>query len=123
MLQSFTVKKSDGTTDVVMSLQTTLANEASYVDKSLNLSAPRIMRVSHNLKAVGGKGSDRHNVLSQLIVVDANGIPFTISAGLTWTIPRSAAVTDTLAKDVLAGLLNYLALPGVKDDMLDGVIS
>lgn len=122
MLQSFVVKKSDGTTDVTFQVAQTTGREAQYMDPASSLSAPRIIKVSHTLKPTGQKGSDRHHVLSQLVVLDANNVPYTISAAITWTIPRSTVVTDILAKDVLSAATNYLALANVKDALIDGII-
>lgn len=122
MLATFTVKKADGTTDVIYSLQGNSSDGASYIDATSSLSAPRMVKVSHALKPIGSTGSDRHTVLAQAVILDANNLPQTMSASLTWTIPRSSVVTDTLSKDVLAALANYLALNGVKDALIDGII-
>ena len=122
MLATFTVKKADGTTDVTYSLQGNSSDGASYIDATSSLSAPRMVKVSHSLKPIGSTGSDRHTVLAQAVVLDANNLPQTMSASLTWTIPRSSVVSDTLSKDVLAALVNYLAISGVKDALIDGII-
>lgn len=122
MLQSFVVKKSDGSTDVTYSIAQTTGREAQYMDASSSLSAPRIIKVGHTLKPTGSKGSDRHHVLAQCVVMDANNVPYTISATITWTIPRASVVTDTLAKDVLSAAVNYQALSGVRDALIDGII-
>lgn len=122
MLTTFTVKKADGTTDVVYTLQGTAGDSASYIDASSSLAAPRQVKVSHSIKPVGSAGSDRHTVLAQSVVQDANNASHVISASLTWTVPRAAQATDTLAKDCLVAALNYLALTGVKDALIDGII-
>lgn len=122
MLNTFTVKKADGTTDVVYSLQGTASDSASYIDASSSLAAPRQVKISHSIKPVGSTGSDRHTVLAQSVIQDTNNVSHVISASLTWTIPRAAQVTDTLSKDCLAALVNYLALGGVKDSLIDGII-
>lgn len=122
MLSTFTVKKADGTTDVTYSLQSAASDSASYIDASSSLSAPRMVKVSHNLKPIGSTGSDRHTVLAQAVVLDSNNAPQVMSASLTWTVPRSASATDILSKDVLAALVNYLNLVGVRDALIDGII-
>lgn len=122
MLNTFTVKKADGTTDVVYSLQGTASDSASYIDASSSLSAPRQVKISHSIKPVGSGGSDRHTVLAQSVVQDTNNVSHVISASLTWTIPRAAQATDSLSKDCLMALVNYLALGGVKDALIDGII-
>lgn len=122
MLNTFTVKKADGTTDVVYSLQSNDGASASYIDTTSQLSAPRVVKVSHQIKPIGNAGSDRHTVLAQSVVLDANQQPHIMSASLTWTIPRASVSTDTLSKDVLAALTNYLNLSGVRDALIDGII-
>lgn len=122
MLTTFTVKKADGTSDVTYQLQSAAADSASYIDPTSSLAAPRVVKISHSIKPVGSAGSDRHTVLAQSVVLDANNVAQIMSASLTWTVPRSAGATDTLSKDVLAALVNYLALSGVKDALIDGII-
>lgn len=122
MLSTFTVKKADGTTDVTYSLQSAASDSASYIDASSSLSAPRLVKVSHSLKPIGSTGSDRHTVLAQAVVLDSSNTPQVMSASLTWTVPRSASATDTLAKDVLAALVNYTNIAGVRDALIDGII-
>lgn len=122
MLNTFTVKKSDGTTDVVYSLQGSSPDGANYIDATSTLAAPRVLKVSHALKGIGSSGSDRHTVLAQAVVLDANNVPHIMSASFTWTIPRAAVATETLSKDVLAAMVNYLAISNVKDALIDGMI-
>lgn len=122
MLQTFTIKKADGTTDVVYNLQSAASDAASYIDATSTLSAPRTMKISHQIKPIGSSGSDRHTILAQSVVLDINNVPHIMSASLTWTIPRAAVATDTLAKDVLAAAANYLNLAGVRDALIDGIL-
>lgn len=122
MLNTFTIKKADGTTDVVYSLQSAASDSASYIDTTSSLSAPRTVKVSHTIKPIGSSGSDRHTVLAQSVVLDANNTSHIMSASLTWTVPRAAVATDTLSKDVLAAMVNYLNLSGVRDALIDGII-
>lgn len=122
MLTQFTVKKSDGTTDVVYSLQGSAANEASYIDATSSLSAPRRVVVSHNIKPIGNSGSDRHTVLAQSVVLDTNNVAHVTSASCTITVPRASVATDTVVLDCIAALTNYLALTGVKAALIDGII-
>lgn len=122
MLNTFIVKKADGTTDVTYSLQGASADSASYIDATSTLSAPRTVKVSHQIKPTGSTGSDRHTVLAQAVVQDANNVSHVMSASLTWTVPRAAQATEALNKDCLAALVNYLNLSGVKDALIDGIL-
>lgn len=122
MFSTFTVKKADGTTDVVYSLQGTASDSASYIDKTSSLAAPRTVKISHSIKPIGSTGSDRHTVLVQSVIQDANGVSHVISDSRTITVPRSAVATDTLIKDCIAATTGYFALSGVIDSLIDGII-
>lgn len=123
MLQTFTVKKADTTTDVVYALQGNSQTSASYIDQTSNLSNPRKITVNHTLKAAGQPGSDRHQVLVQSVVTDAaSGQSKVISANLTLTVPRSADVSDTHVLDALAALKGYLNLSETESKLIDGMI-
>jgi hypothetical protein len=80
------------------------------------------VKITNVNKPAGQSGSDRHSVLAQAVILDSANLAHTISASFTWTIPRSSVVTDTLCKDVLAALVNYLALSGHKEALIDGII-
>lgn len=121
MQQTFTVKKSDGTTNVVYSLRSANGNSAEYVDATSSPSAPRLAKISHALKPIGSRGSDRHSILFQTVVLDAEGLPHIVSTSVTITVPRAAVVTDTIVKDVIAATTGYLALAGVVDATIDGI--
>lgn len=122
MLSTFTVKKNDGTTDVVYTLQGNSTTEASYIDTTSSLSAPRKAIVSHQLKPTGSQGSDRHQVLFQSVVLDANNVPHTISVNMMLTVPRATVATDTLVLDAIAATVNYLGLSGIRAALIDGII-
>lgn len=122
MLNTFTIKKADGTTDVTYSLQGASADSAAYIDATSTLSAPRILKISHQIKPTGSTGSDRHTVLAQAVVQDTMNVSHVMSASLTWTVPRASQATETLNKDCLAALLGYLGLTGVKDALIDGIL-
>lgn len=120
MQQSFVVKKADGTTNVTYSLRSSGAT-VDYIDASSSPAAPRQARISHAMKPIGSRGSDRHTVLFQSVVLDADNTPYIISDSRTLTVPRAAVVTDTLVKDVIAAQTGYWALPGMIEATLDGI--
>lgn len=120
MQPSFIVKKSDGTTNVTYQLRSSGAT-TDYVDATSSPSAPRLARISHSMKPIGSRGSDRHTTLFQSVVLDADGTPQIISDSRTVTVPRSAAVNDTLVKDVIAAQTGYWALAGMIDATIDGI--
>jgi hypothetical protein len=120
MQPSFIVKKSDGTTDVTYKLRSS-GNTTDYVDTSSSPAALRQAWISHSMKPIGSRGSDRHTVLFQSVVLDADGNPQIVSDSRTITVPRSAAVTDVIVKDVIAAQNGYWALSGMVDATLDGI--
>lgn len=122
MQNQFTVKKNDGTTDVIYTLQAPSEFKASYIDTTSSLSAPRKLTVVNTLKAIGQTGSDRHQVLCQHVYLDANNIAQVVSANITLSVPRNAVITDTLVLDCLMAPINYLQQAGVKTALLDGII-
>lgn len=121
MQQSFSVKKSNGTDSTIFALRSAGGTTVEYVDTSSSPAAPRQMKISHAMKPIGSRGSDRHTVLVQNVVLDSENTPHIISTSVTITVPRAAVVTDTLVKDVIVAATGYLALPGVSDALLDGI--
>lgn len=121
MNQSLSLKNSDGTTVVGYSLRSSMGTTAEYMDPTTSPAEPRVLKVSHAMKAVGSKGSDRHTVLTQRVLIDALGVPQTVSVSTTVTVPRSPVVTALIVKDEVAHNQAYLALPGAVDAILDGI--
>lgn len=120
MLNDITVKASDGTTDIVLDLASTMANRVKYMDQATDLQEPRFLELGHALKPIGSKGSDRHHLLVQHSLLDSEGNPQVVSVKMTITVPRSAAVTSAIVKDSVAIATNTLALSGVLDDFING---
>lgn len=122
MNSPFTVKKNDGTTDVVYTPQGSTLDSATWIDTTSTLSAPRSAKLVHNVKPIGSVGSDRHTLTFQSVVMDTNGVPHVISTTFGLTVPRAAVVTDTLILDCISALQGCLAAPGVKAALIDGII-
>lgn len=120
MQPSFIVKKSDGTTNVTYSLRSSGA-VTEYIDTTSSPAAPRLARISHSMKPIGSRGSDRHTTLFQSVVLDDAGMPQIVSDTRTITVPRSAAVTDVIVKDCIAASTGYWALAGMVEATLDGI--
>lgn len=121
MLDQFTVKDADGTTDIVFNLQSVGGDFAIYRSEDSTLQAPLTLKVALNLKAVGSKGSDRRTVLVQEAFQDDNGATFIDSVSMTQTTARSVAATEARQKRVMAVARNYLSLAGTTDALLDGM--
>lgn len=121
MQQSLSLKKNDGTTTVVFSLRSSNGTAAEYMDPASSSASPTLLRVSHALKPVGSKGSDRHTILNQAVVLDSLGQPHVCSVSTTITVPRNPVITEQIIKDQLAYNRNYLALAGCIDAIIDGI--
>jgi hypothetical protein len=121
MLSTFTVKDSDGTTDVVFELQSSGNNSAVYRSTDSSLASPLIVKVSMALKPVGAKGSDRRTVLVQEAFPDTSTDSTLMdSVAITHTTARSSSATDARQKRVMAIVRNFLALSDVTEDLRQG---
>lgn len=123
MIQTTTLKRNDGTTDVVFNISPTSDGTILFKDQAGTPATPTIIKVSFQDKAPGQKGSDRRNVLCQIVSVDANGISDVTSVSLQWTLPRSTAGLPSKYDDALALLLNFLSLPGMKTAIKQGRVA
>lgn len=103
------VTKSDGTTDVTYKMQQQQGTIKVYGNESAGLIEPETLRVQHILRPVGAKGTDRHNVVLQKVIVeDSSNLNLVLSASLQLSVPRSSEVTLAMVKDLIAQLTSYV---------------
>lgn len=101
--------KADGTTDVTYKQQSNQGTVKVYANESAGLVEPETLRVQHILRPVGAKGTDRHNVtLQKLIVDDITNQNLVMSVSLQYSIPRSTEITLAMLKDMQAQLTSYV---------------
>jgi hypothetical protein len=101
--------KSDGTTDLTFTPQSSTGSKKVYIVSASGLTEPWILEVSHNLRPVGAKGTDIHTVsVKRGDVDDTDGESTLGIATLELRIPRKAAFTDTVVKDIYRVLCSYL---------------
>jgi hypothetical protein len=101
--------KADGTTDVTYKPQSNQGLINVYANQSAGLVEPETLRVQHILRPVGAKGTDRHNVtLQKLVVDDTTNQNLVMSLSLQMSIPRSTEITLAMLKDMVAQLTSYI---------------
>lgn len=103
------VTKSNGTTDITYKRQSVQGNEVIYLNEASGLTAPENLRVKHQLRPSGAKGTDRHNVTFSKSVVETTTLNFLVlSASLQLNVPRSSDITTAMVKDLIAQMVSYL---------------
>jgi hypothetical protein len=108
-MASIILTKADGTTDVTYSAQSNQGLINVYANQSAGLVEPETLRIQHILRPVGAKGTDRHNVtLQKLIVDDTTNQNLVMSLSLQMSIPRSVEITLAMLKDMVAQLTSYI---------------
>lgn len=88
-------------------LSTTAAG-SDWIRTDTNLTEPIRMAIKHTTSGSGAKQTDRHLVQVALTKVDAAGIPQVCVVNLTIQRPRSAAISNTNVKDVVAHVVAVL---------------
>lgn len=103
------VTKADGTTDITYKPQSNQGSIKVYANESAGLVEPETLRVQHFLRPVGAKGTDRHQIVFQKVVVeDASNQNMILSASLQLSVPRSSEITLAMLKDMIAQLTSYV---------------
>jgi hypothetical protein len=101
--------KADGSTDVTYKPQSNQGTVKVYANESAGLVEPETLRVQHILRPIGAKGTDRHNVtLQKLVVDDTTNQNLVMSVSLQYSIPRSSEITLAMLKDMQAQLTSYV---------------
>lgn len=101
--------KSDGTTDVTYKPQSSTGAQTVYANQSAGLVEPETLRVQHFLRPVGAKGTDRHQiVLQKVIVEDTTNQNLVGSISVQLAVPRSVEFTLAMLKDMVAQMTSYL---------------
>lgn len=111
MSGSITLTKSNGTTDVVYTLQQALGNQNVYANQAAGLVAPETLRVQHFLRPAGAKGTDRHQIVLQKAIVESTTDQYLVgSLSMVVSVPRSTEFTLAMLKDMVAQFTSYFNL-------------
>lgn len=103
------VTKADGTTDVTYKQQSNQGSIKVYANESAGLVEPETLRIQHVLRPLGAKGTDRHTITFQkLIVDDTTNQNLVLSVSLQYAVPRSSEITLAMLKDIQAQLTSYV---------------
>lgn len=94
-------------------------NNSSFLKSTSTLSAPDLLKFSHQIAKPGSVGSDRHLVQIAKTVLDANGEPKTATQNYTLTVPRGVVITRDHLDDMIAELKEFLVTANVTE-LLNG---
>ena len=108
LADSITLDAVDGT-DVVYKLIRSSANGTTRIDVATNLSAPALMDIKHETRGKGADQVDRHLVSLSRSIVDSTGVLRTATVNFTVAVPRSAAVTSTIVKNLISNMIDFMA--------------
>jgi len=101
--------KADGSTDVTYKPQSNQGATKVYANESAGLVEPETLRINHQLRPVGAKGTDRHTItLQKLVVDDTTNQNLVLTMDVKFAIPRSAEITVAMLKDMVAQMTSYL---------------
>jgi len=120
-MSNIIVTKSNGTTDVTYTPTRSTGLISEYTDQSSGLVAPQSLRISHNLRPVGAKGTDRHNISFSKGIVETTSLQFLQgSISMTLSVPRSTEFTLAMVKDLVAQMTSYLNLTANVTTLMNG---
>lgn len=106
--------KSDGSTDLTFTPQSSNGSKKAYVVAASGLTEPWLLEVEHQLRPVGAKGTDRHIVTVKRGDVDDSDAEFTLGyAKFELGVPRKSAFSDTVVKDICRLLTSYLTATNI----------
>jgi len=98
---AITVNKSGSTTDVVYDLSSSTDTKKEFLVAASGLQEAERLVIEHSLRPVGQKGTDVHRfTFSKGDVDDTTGAFTQGSVEVILRIPRAAAFTDTVVKDL-----------------------
>lgn len=98
---AITVNKSGSTTDVVYDLASESAYRKEFLVAASGLYEQERLVVTHSIRPNGNKGTDEHRFTFSKGDVDDTTGAFTLgSVEVVLRVPRSAAFTDTIVKDL-----------------------
>lgn len=118
---SIILTKSDGTTDVTYTLQQANGAQMNYSNVAAGLVEPESLRIQHFLRPSGAKGSDRHQIVyTKSIVEDTTNQYLSMIGSIQFSVPRSAEITLTMFKDMVAQLTSYLNRGSVLTSIFNG---
>ena len=115
----FTVNNDAGTS-IAFTLQGTSGRTAEYINTQSSLSEPLSAVMGHDIKSIGSKGTDRHNVSFKQTVLDVTGAAHTCSISVQIAVPRSAVITSEMIYDLRAFIVGYLT-KGHVGLLIDGI--
>jgi len=120
---SLTLTRSNGTSDIVFALQSTVGGQKTYSNAAAGLVEPETIILQANLRPTGAKGTDRYKFKAQKVFIeDTTGNTLLVIADLNISIPRSAeSGLATSVADQLAFLKSMLSAANITA-LINGVL-
>lgn len=106
--------------EIAYNLQVYLPDGARRIDIASTPTEPRLLEIKH---AQSGKGSavvDRHLASASLTKVDSAGVPQRGVVNVTFTQPRSTAISNTDMFDLFSNLVDLLCDGGFGSSGMTG---
>jgi uncharacterized protein (DUF885 family) len=112
---SLTVTRSNGTSDVVFSLQQQVGNKRIFSNPAAGLVEPETIVLESILRPQGARGTDRYNLqATKVFLEDTTNNTIAVSAKLTVSIPRSTeSGLATSVADQIAFLKSMLSAANI----------
>lgn len=108
--------------NVVLTAAGQTSTGAIYKDSTRSLSLPRTLEFQFAIGAPGSKGNDRlTTTIKDSVQNSTTGLVSTGSIKVEVSVPRDAAWTETMTKDLMA-YLQDLFVNGTIDALADGMV-
>jgi hypothetical protein len=105
---------------VAFNLQAYLPDGARRIDITSTPSEPKTLEIRHSTSGKDGNAVDRHLISASLTKLDSAGIPRKGIVNLTFTLPRSTAISETNVLDLFAAITDLVCDGGFGDSGMTG---
>jgi len=92
--------------EIAFNLQAYLPDGARRIDTASTPSEPRTLEIRHTTSGKDGSAVDRHLLSASVTKLDAAGIPRKGIVNVTFTLPRSSAVSQDNVIDLFASIVD-----------------
>jgi hypothetical protein len=105
---------------ITFNLQSYLTDGARRIDVTTTQALPRLLEIKHTTSGRNADTVDRHLVSASIAKEDAAGILRKGIVNLTFTLPRSTAISSTDVLDCFAAIVDLLGDGGFGDTGFTG---
>lgn len=100
---------------VTYNLQAYLPDGARRIDVTSTPTEPRLLEVKHTTSGSGKNIVDRHLISASKVALDGAGVPFRGVVNLTFSMPRSTAISSTDMFDLASAIFDLVCDGGFGD--------